>query len=453
MSHLTKNNHYSLIIVLLGSLLLPGCIVDLKRNPAPLLIGLFRNSADTTTGTGSDTSVGAGDTTNTAGTTNVATPTFSPAAGHYNTSQNVILSSTTSGASLYYTTDGSNPTTSSNAYTSAIPIWYLAGKTVQAFATKSGFTNSSVLSGTFSYPPLQSGQTTVYLAGDNGTNPTGAARAYTDSGDGSIIDNATGLVWQKCFKGRNNDATCSDDAGVTDPTNWANSGTYCSSLSLAGKTWRLPSKQELETLPDYSLSNPAISSTFFPGTIAAGNYWSSTAEAANAANAWYVGFGGGDVSVIAKTNTYYVRCVTGFSKVFGFNFTDNNNGTIKDNATGLVWQKCFKGRNNDTTCSDDGAITDTLAWASAVPYCTGLSLAGYTWRLPHANELNTIVDTTKASGAIIDTITFPSTAASVYWSSTTTTTTTYAWLVNFSNGAVGGDLKTNTHRVRCVTGP
>jgi hypothetical protein len=109
----------------------------------------------------------------------------------------------------------------------------------------------------------------------------------------------------------------------------------------------------------------------------------------------------------------------------------------------------------NATCTDDPGISDTATWADAITYCMGsLVLAGKTWRLPQINELNSIVDTTKASGATIDTVSFPSTAVSVYWSSTTTGTTNFAWLVNFSNGSVGGDIKTtNTMRVRCVSGP
>ena len=77
----------------------------------------------------------------------VATPGFSPAAGTYNTSQSVTISDGTSGASIYYTTNGSTPTTGSTLYSSAITV--SATETLKALAAKSGFTNSAVASAVY----------------------------------------------------------------------------------------------------------------------------------------------------------------------------------------------------------------------------------------------------------------------------------------------------------------
>src|SRR5262249_5569677 len=71
-----------------------------------------------------------------------ATPTFSPAAGTYPAAQSVTISDSTSGATIYYTTDGSAPTTSSTRYTA--PVSVSSTTTLKAIATASGFSTSAV---------------------------------------------------------------------------------------------------------------------------------------------------------------------------------------------------------------------------------------------------------------------------------------------------------------------
>ena len=79
-----------------------------------------------------------------------ATPTFNPAPGTYTTAQTVHLSDTTAGATIYYTTNGTTPTTSSAVYNNATPIQVTATTTIMAMATAPGFVNSAVASGTYS---------------------------------------------------------------------------------------------------------------------------------------------------------------------------------------------------------------------------------------------------------------------------------------------------------------
>jgi hypothetical protein len=76
-----------------------------------------------------------------------ATPTFSPAPGTYASGQTVSLSDATSGAAIYYTTDGSTPTTASTKYVGAIRL--TASRTIKAIAVASGHSNSAVLGGTY----------------------------------------------------------------------------------------------------------------------------------------------------------------------------------------------------------------------------------------------------------------------------------------------------------------
>ena len=125
--------------------------------------------------------------------------TFSPAAGAYGPSQTVTISSTTSGASIYYTTNGTTPTTGSTLYTA--PITVSTTETVQAIAVETGYTTSAVGAATFtingavptptfsvpagSYGPAQSVTITDSLSGatiyytTNGTTPTTSSTLYT----------------------------------------------------------------------------------------------------------------------------------------------------------------------------------------------------------------------------------------------------------------------------------
>lgn len=77
-----------------------------------------------------------------------ATPTFSPEAGTYNNNQSVTITST-AGSTIYYTTDGSTPTTSSAVYSSPISV-SSDNTTIKALAVKAGYTNSDVGSATYS---------------------------------------------------------------------------------------------------------------------------------------------------------------------------------------------------------------------------------------------------------------------------------------------------------------
>ena len=76
-----------------------------------------------------------------------ATPTFSPAAGTYSSAQTVTISDATSGAAIYYTTNGSTPTTASTKYTGSVSV--ASSLTLKAIATATGFSASSVASASY----------------------------------------------------------------------------------------------------------------------------------------------------------------------------------------------------------------------------------------------------------------------------------------------------------------
>ena len=78
----------------------------------------------------------------------VATPTFNPMPGSYASAQSVTLSTSTSGASIYYTTNGGAPSIYSTPYSG--PISVTANQTIRAIAVKSGMSDSAGAWGSYS---------------------------------------------------------------------------------------------------------------------------------------------------------------------------------------------------------------------------------------------------------------------------------------------------------------
>jgi LysM repeat protein len=77
----------------------------------------------------------------------VSMPAFSPAGGTYTSAQSVTVSDGTSGATIYYTTDGTTPTTSSTKYIG--PMMVSSTETLKAIAVETGYTNSAVASAAY----------------------------------------------------------------------------------------------------------------------------------------------------------------------------------------------------------------------------------------------------------------------------------------------------------------
>lgn len=166
------------------------------------------------------------------------------------------------------------------------------------FGTGGGQTNDGAIS-------KNNGATNTYDYRCVAGGSTPAAPSYTDNGDGTVTDNNANLRWQKCSMGQNNDATCT---GTATTTTVQAALQYCRDLTLAAKSWRLPSVRELESLLNYK-SAPSIDATFFPAT-AQNYYHSSSSHVVTTANIWGVHFGSALVNNGAKTGAYWVRCVT-----------------------------------------------------------------------------------------------------------------------------------------------
>ena len=192
---------------------------------------------------------------------------------------------------------------------------------------------------------------------------------YKDNGDGTVTDKVTGLMWQQV-----------DGGEMT----WEQAAAYADSLTLGGYSdWRLPFSKELFSLMDEGTINPALNTDYFP-TSTAEYWWSSDAAVDNATKVWVTNAGGG-IGPHPKTETisaggtkrFHVRCVrdpaaTGATQFSG-NLTDNGDGTVTDNHTGLVWQQ---------------AESATMTWEQALAYAESLTLGGHSdWRLPNIKEL------------------------------------------------------------------
>lgn len=312
-----------------------------------------------------------------------------------------------------------------------------------------------------SYPIVGTNQTLFYnntslisepAAGEafygQDANYPGNIPSYTDNGDGTITDNVTGLMWSQTAD-LNGDGLINNDDKLTQAEALANAASF----DLAGYTdWRLPSIKE------------AYSLILFSGEDISG-YTGTTADGIPPfIDMNYFGFGYGDVAAGGRllegqlaTSTKYVTTTRGEETMFGVNFIDgrikgygletsysggpevfyvmyvrgnenygvndfqdNLDGTITDNATGLMWMQ------------DDSGVG--MTWEEALAYAENFEFAGYTdWRLPDAKELQSLIDYTRSplttDSAAIDPL-FNATQFTnengdadypYYWSSTTHT--------------------------------
>jgi len=119
----------------------------------PITVGVSETIEAIATATGYTTSA-VGTAAYTINLPPAATPTFTPAAGTYSTGQSVTIADATAGAKIYYTTNGTTPTTSSTLYTGAIQVGI--SETVEAIAIGTGYTSSAVGTAVYVIPPTLS---------------------------------------------------------------------------------------------------------------------------------------------------------------------------------------------------------------------------------------------------------------------------------------------------------
>jgi Protein of unknown function (DUF1566) len=177
---------------------------------------------------------------------------------------------------------------------------YNAIPTIDATKIATG-TSYFGVAGTLAAGLPKTGQTTSYVANDDGDLEIGIAPAYIDNGDGTITDNATGLIWQK--------------NGTYNASSWQDAINYCTNnvATLPGSGWRLPNYKELISIVDLGRANPSINPVFTT-TQSGGywDYWSSTMYYGYNNNyPWYVNFNEGYTggSDLRTNSSNYTRCV------------------------------------------------------------------------------------------------------------------------------------------------
>ena len=223
---------------------------------------------------------------------------------------------------------------------------------------------------------------------------------YKDNGDGTVTDQVSGLMWQQ-------------DPG--DKKQYDQAIADAESFSLAGyDDWRVPTIKELYSLILFSGRDvdpmaeesgdmtPFINDESFEysyGDTARGervidSQWVTSSIYTDTVMGgeecfFGVNFADGRIkcypTMERDVGGYFAIYVRGNADYGENDFSDNGDGTISDEATGLMWMQ------------DDS--DGTLDWEEALSYCETLELAGHDdWKLPNAKQLQSLVDYSRSPG-------------------------------------------------------
>lgn len=278
--------------------------------------------------------------------------------------------------------------------------------------------------------------------------------SYTLAADGlSVRDNVTGLTWQ-----RSPDTDADGSLTRRDKLTLTQAKALPAKLNAAKfggfDDWRLPSIKELYSLfdargtdpsgpmdLDTSRLTPFIDTKFFKFAYGDTRTGERVIDSQYASSTKYVGKGARGFEKLFGVNfadgrikgydlfmpgggmekTFFVQCVRGNPSYGKNDFHDNNDGTITDRATGLMWSKRDSGKGMNWQ--------DALAW---VQQKNAEKFLGHNdWRLPSVKQLQSIVDYTRSPGTthspaidpIFNCTTITNSAQEVdypfYWSATT----------------------------------
>ena len=298
---------------------------------------------------------------------------------------------------------------------------------------------------------------------------------FTNNGDQSVTDNLTGLIWTKdadLMKTRDpsfdTDGTPQD--GVVTRQHALNYIKKLNSENYQGHNdWRLPNRNELESLVNKGQTNPAtwLNTQGF-SNVQPDYYCSSSTNVSWTDEAWFVHMRDGYTSgwnksygvfhvwpvrsglgALSLAKTGQVDCYATLGDIINCQgtgqdgelqtgvawpsprFSDNGDQTVTDNLTGLIWTK------------EANTATGKKTWQEALTYIKALNSSYYLghndWRLSNRNEFESLVNKGQASPATwLNTVGFTNAQSSWYWTSTTIANdTSYAWGVSMVESWVG----------------
>lgn len=129
--------------------------------------------------------------------------------------------------------------------------------------------------------------------------------------DGGLHDKGNTYTWYEPDNTKNGGSAGTQNGGACTGSQ-CDTNAYVSAVNTTGycgyKDWRIPTRQELTSIIDFSSINPAIDMNYFQNTQS-NLYWSSSPLSYGSKNTWVVNFNGGDSGNIGKNNNYFLRLV------------------------------------------------------------------------------------------------------------------------------------------------
>ena len=400
-----KTSQTTTRLILAGLLLFSGCKSE-DKDITPLL------ALAGATGTDSSTQTEPGGTN----PIEAAAPSIEPVAGVYAAAQDITISSTNTGDTFCFTSDGTEPDCNggicSNGTAYSSPVNIAASQTIKAIACKDGLINSAVVAVEYVI------DSAAPVPGNSGTITKDAVLATSASIAWAAASDDTALSYQVYYSTADNISTAAD-------------------IIANGTPFGTASDKITETVT---------------GLSGATSYWLNILVTDAAGNqSVYTSFS------LATTNT-----------------TDNGDGTVYVHSQNLTWAKCSQSTTTggnmysatadncsngtastllqfcnqiDNSC-DDGTILNGTGSSTVWNTCNSLPLAGRSWRAPTLDELNAFYTVYSADKTM-----FPNVAIIEYWSASTSTfnATLYAVYVSFVTGINGTNNKNLYRAVRCVS--